>query len=315
MNARCALLLLMVASLARGTHAEFVPLTDLRDDARYKGQTGGLYGDADNQPPDAHLKLAMSAAAQIKPLNPKGEPSPDGSIVLLSIGMSNTTQEFSRFKSIADKDERKNPRLLIVDGAQGGRDAADWATTQQPWDRALQLLSRAGASPAQVQVIWIKQALKGPARLGDFPKHSDALKTHLADIVIQARQRFPNLRIAYLSSRTYAGYATTQLNPEPYAYESAFSVRSLILDQIAGQESLNPTPAKGPVKAPVLLWGPYLWSNGAKGRAANDLLYTREDFANDGTHPSDSGRNKVAGQLLTFFTTDPTARTWFTGRE
>ena len=36
-----------------------------------------------------------------------------------------------------------------------------------------------------------------------------------------------------------------------------------------------------------------------------------EDLAGDGTHPSPSGRRKVAGLLLRFLKTDPTARAWF----
>jgi hypothetical protein len=31
----------------------------------------------------------------------------------------------------------------------------------------------------------------------------------------------------------------------------------------------------------------------------------------DGTHPSQSGREKVAKQLMNFFSTDSTARIWF----
>ena len=54
-----------------------------------------------------------------------------------------------------------------------------------------------------------------------------------------AKEHFPNLRIAYLSSRVYGGYATVPLNPEPYAYEGAFAVRWLILDQLAGKPELN----------------------------------------------------------------------------
>jgi len=33
--------------------------------------------------------------------------------------MSNTTQEFSYFKNIADPDPARNQKLIIVDGAQG----------------------------------------------------------------------------------------------------------------------------------------------------------------------------------------------------
>lgn len=37
-----------------------------------------------------------------------------------------------------------------------------------------------------------------------------------------------------MSSRTYGGYATTELNPEPYAYQSGFSVKWLVQDQLEG---------------------------------------------------------------------------------
>lgn len=94
------------------------------------------------------------------------------------------------------------------------------------------------------------------------------------------------------------------MNPEPYAYESAFVVRWLIEDQINGEEHL--------VKSPLLLWGPYLWANGEKGRRTDDLVWRSEDLGPDGTHPSPSGQRKVAELLLKFFKTDPTAKAWFT---
>jgi hypothetical protein len=125
------------------------------------------------------------------------------------------------------------------------------------------------------------------------------------------KARYPNLRLAYLSSRIYAGYATTALNAEPYAYESAFAVRWLIQAQIKGDPRLNYLPERGEVKAPLLLWGPYLWGDGVRPRKADGLVWRREDLGPDGTHPSDSGRQKVAELLLAFFKTDPTARPWF----
>jgi hypothetical protein len=78
-----------------------------------------------------------------------------------------------------------------------------------------------------------------------------------------------------------------------------------------GEPKLNSDPAKGEVKAPVVLWGPYLWADGVKGREADDLTWKREDLGPDGTHPSPSGREKVTQQLLQFFKTDPTAKGWF----
>lgn len=285
------------------------PLTELAD-AKYKGEDGGLYGGGRNEPPPAHLEAARKAAAAIQPLDAEGRPSADGRVVLLSLGMSNTTQEFSRFKQLADADPRKSPGLVIVDGAQGGQDARRTSDPSAPfWANVDQRLKAAGVTPRQVQVVWLKQAMIQPRE--DFPAEAKRLQELLVKIVHIAKERHPNLRLMYLSSRTYAGYATTPLNPEPHAYESAFSVRWLIQDQMKGGAALNHDPAKGGVKAPVLLWGPYLWANGGQPRKADGFLYKREDFAGDGTHPSQTGRQKVAGLLLAFFTTDPVAKVWF----
>jgi hypothetical protein len=82
-------------------------------------------------------------------------------------------------------------------------------------------------------------------------------------------------------------------------------VRGLIRDQIEGQPALNSDPAQGEVKAPVLLWGPYLWADGVRGRNQDDLVWNRDDLAGDGTHPGASGREKVAERLLTFLKSAP----------
>ena len=87
----------------------------------------------------------------------------------------------------------------------------------------------------------------------------------------------------------------------------------LIQDQIAGRAEMNFDPARGAVNSPVLLWGPYLWADGATPRASGALTYEPGDFAADGTHPGETGRAKVARLLLDFFKTDPTAKPWFTG--
>jgi len=296
-----------------------VPLTEL-EKGDYKGEGGGLYGSGQNSPPADHLKAAQAEAAKVQPLDAQGKPSPEGKIALVSIGMSNTSQEFTRFKEIADADPEKSPRLVIVNGAQGGQDAPAWANPGPPaqgrpdvWGVLDARLKDAGVAPAQVQVIWLKQALVQPSRFGRFPDHARRLQEDVVTALDRLKARYPNLRIAYLSSRIYAGYATTALNPEPYAYESAFAVRWLIRAQIKGDPRLNCLPERGEVKAPLVLWGPYLWGDGVKPRKADGLVWKREDLGPDGTHPSDSGRQKVAELLLAFFKTDPTARPWFVG--
>jgi hypothetical protein len=279
------------------------PLCDMTAADRYKDQDGGLYGGGKNEPPEKHLQAAIEQAKLIRPLDAEGKPAQDGKIVLISVGMSNTTMEFSQFISLANADSQKSPKVVIVDGAQGGQTANIWANPgdRDPWKVLADRIEHAGVTVAQVQVAWVKQALPAPEYLGDFPKHAEILKGHMAGLLKQLKQRFPNVRIVYLSSRIYGGYATTHLNPEPYAYESAFMVRWLIQDQIKNEQP------------PILLWGPYLWADGEKGRKIDALVWKAEDLVSDGTHPSESGRRKVAELLLRFMKTDPTAELWFTG--
>ncbi len=298
-------------------HTGLVPLDQMTAKDNYKGEDGGLYGGGQNVPPAKHQKAADAELAKIVPLGPDGKPAADGKIVLISIGMSNTTMEFSRFKQLADGDSARSPQVVIVDCAQGGQDAARWSDASLPaWQNAESRLRAAGVTPRQVQAVWMKHARISPAGHGEYPKHAEELKGHILASLNIAKQRFPNLRVAYLSSRIYAGYATTPLNPEPYAYESAFVVRSLIRDQIGGTAALNYDASAGEVKAPLLLWGPYLWADGVTPRKSDGLIWNRADLAGDGTHPSGpSGREKVAKLLLGFFTSDRNAKGWFTAAD
>ena len=280
----------------------------------YKGFQGGLYPDGKNQRPAKHEQAGLALARKVQPLDEEGRPTPEGKIVLLSAGMSNTTMEFSTFKRLADADPAKNPKLVLVDGAQGGMTAAviqnpdDGARGAKYWSTVDDRLKAAGVTRAQVQVAWIKEANARPTE--GFPAYARTLQEQLAQIAQLLHSRFPNLKLAYLSSRIYGGYATTPLNPEPYACESGFSVKWLIAQQIEGDPALNCDPQRGPVRAPWLAWGPYIWANGA-AKHTDGLSYEPGDFGGDGTHPSPSGQRKVAELLLHFFKTDSTARPWF----
>lgn len=280
-----------------GTSVGFTPLPDLHADL-YHGFPGGLYPGGLNQPPHAYLAEGLARAERIQPLDKTGEPATDGKIVLLSIGMSNTTQEFSVFKREADADPGKNSRLFIVDGAQGGQAAVQIANSDAPfWGVATERLEQAGATPQQVQAVWLKEAIARPSE--PFPGDAQRLQGLLKRIVQIMQHCYPNLQIVYLSSRIYAGYATTPLNPEPHAYEGGFAVKWLIEERIAGGFT-----------GPWLAWGPYLWTDGMAGRR-DGLIWECADVVPDGTHPSSSGRQKVAALLLQFFQTDQTAQSWF----
>jgi hypothetical protein len=285
-------------------------------EGEYKGSPGGLYPGGKNERPAAHEAIGRELAKKVRPLDKDGHPADDGKIVLLSVGMSNTTQEFSTFKANADKDPDKNPRLVLVDGAQGVMTAAVIQNAENPrgkqfWNTVEERLRKSGVSRQQVQIAWLKEADAGPRE--GFPKYARTLQAELASIVRLMHQRFPNLKMVYLSSRIFGGYAKTRLNPEPYAFESGFAVKWLIEQQVKGDPALNADPARGEVQSPWLSWGPYLWGNG-KTKRPDGLIWTEEDFAEDGTHPSPAGRRKVAEQLLWFFKNDTTAKPWFLAR-
>lgn len=271
------------------TSIGLTPLTDLGK-KRYHGQRGGLYPGGLNQASRPYLRQGLAAAKRVRPIN--------GRVVLLSIGMSNTTQEFRAFMRLADGDSELNPTLKLVDGAIGGWDARRVGRPAAGyWGAVDRRLAAEGASPREVQAVWLKEAISGEDRR--FPLDARALQTNLKAIARILPRRFPNLRLIYTSSRTYGGYAVTALNPEPAAYDSGFAVRWLVQDRIQGR-----------LKGPWIGWGPYLWTDGERGRA-DGLVWTCDDVRKDGTHPSPAGAGKVARLLLQFFKSDPTAKRWF----
>jgi hypothetical protein len=214
--------------------------------------------------------------------------------------MSMASHEFSAFKRSADRDPQKNSSLVVVDGAQDGFDSRRARSQPAFWDNADQRLVDEGVTPEQVQAVWLKEAVAGEQRR--FPRDARGLQSDLRAIIRIMRVRYPNVKLVYLSSRTYGGYAITGLNPEPAAYDSAYAVRGIIQERI-----------RGTLKGPHLLWGPYLWTDGLSGRS-DGLVWTCDDVEEDGTQPSRSGIQKVVNLLTTFFKTDPTAKRWYVAR-
>ncbi|MDZ4722619.1 MAG: hypothetical protein SGI97_01740 [candidate division Zixibacteria bacterium] len=291
------------------TSKGFIPLTELT--GTYKGQPGGLYPGGINQPPIWHHNNGISLAQSFVPLNTSGLPDTvNGSWVLLSVGMSNTTQEFSRFVLDMQGDTTRHPQLRIVDGAQGGQTAAKIVyDTAAFWTVINNRLTTQGLSSKQVRAVWLKEANAGPTN--PFPGHAISLRDNLRDVVRLLKVKYPNILQVFVSSRIYAGYASTTLNPEPFSYEAGFSYRWLIESQLTGNDSLNYLSDSGAVKAPWLAWGPYLWADGVIPRQIDGLTWLCSDLVSDGTHPSDSGRVKVASMLEEFFKTSPYTGAWF----
>lgn len=290
-------------------------LTDLGS-CRYKGFAGGLYPGG-NVVPAAHRAEGLRRLSLIRPLDVNGNPSTSGRIVLLSIGMSNGTQEFCggagyvscaswSFLAKANADPAVNhTTLTIVNGARGGQVASVWATSSSAeYDRIRdQGLTPVGLSERQVQVVWTKLANASPQRaLPNADADALILQRSIGDVVRALRTRYPNLQMVFMSSRTYGGFATTNLNPEPYAYETGFAHKWAIEDQIT----------RGDYSGAWIAWGPYFWAGEQSNPRSDGFFYVRTDFQNDGTHPSQAGQSKVADLMLAFFKSSEFTRGWFT---
>lgn len=288
-----------LAANCSGTSTGLVPLPDLGG-ASYQGEAGGLYPGGTNEPPTDYAAAGDRAAQAIVSRDPQGRPDANGKIVLLSLGMSNATQEFSAFVQLAQRDQSKDGHVVVVDGAQDGQDAVKWTSPDAPtWSVVEQRLRQAGASDGQVQAIWLKEEQAAPHQ--DFETHIRSLADQVRRIADVAATRYPNLQQLYLSPRTYAGYATSNLNPEPYAYWSGFADKLVIAESVARPDA-----------RPWVGWGPYLWTDGTKGRS-DGLVWTCQDVRDsDGTHPSDQGRMKV-GKLLQQFFDGSRLASWYRG--
>jgi hypothetical protein len=181
--------------------AALVPLMDMTSSQKYLGFEGGLYENSSDTPPsDAHDPDGKKFAAAIKPLDQNGNSSSSGAIVILGIGMSNATLEFSAFVAATNPNQKVNPSLAVLDGAYGSVTACPWTVVQgkttaacpeytsgvpseNQYDRVRDtVLATAKTAPLappgcgttanpcftekQVQVLWIKNANPSPALHG-----------------------------------------------------------------------------------------------------------------------------------------------------
>ena len=220
------------------------------------------------------------------------------------------------FTEMTRDDRRVSRQVTFVNAACEGCDAPVWSS-QANFNRIRDtLLAPAGLTENDVQVAWVQMVTNTPFHPLP-PQDADAyrLKGSIALVLPALHARYPNLQIVYLSSRVYGGYATTNWNPEPYAYESALSVRWIVMGQISWERTgglwdtrignIDDTTGH----APWVAWGPYLWADGTIPRS-DGLTWQRDDFAADGETLSPKGAQKGAQLLLQFLLDEPTAR-WF----
>lgn len=320
---------LRLPDIPGSTDADRIPLVDMAGDPslNYFGYTGGLYPDSTNLMPLAHAQAGFARAQAVRPLDVNGLPAEDGRIVFLSVGMSNSSQEFcgsnipclrNSFAGQAIDDPEVSDRIAFYNGAQNHLSAEFWLDpTEIGYQDIESGLEEQGLSVEQVQIIWLKVANTMEATRPSLPD-PDAdvvlLLANLGQIVRNLDDLYPNLQQVFVSSRTYGGYAENLVSPEPWAYETGFGFKWLIEAQIHQMEYGEIDACAGDLdyngEAPWIGWSAYLWANGMEPRS-DGLYWERSDFVDDGMHPSKSGVLKVGGLLLDFFKHSPLTSGWF----
>ena len=301
-----------------------IPLTDFQPGQLYLGTFPGTLYEGSNIVPTDHATDGLNFAQQVQPLDSRGNPSPTGKIVVISIGLSNWTIEWcsadrrvcgpNSFLVQAAQDPRINhSTLVLVNCAKGGESADRWVNNDfGNYTQCKQALSMAGVTAAQVQVILYKNALEFPTQsLTPGSSCSPALlvdacsyERYVGLTARFARTQFPNVKQMFLHSRIYGGYASAgTLNPEPFAYEYGFATKWLIEAQINQIRTHQIDPTAGDLSyqvAPWLAWGPYLWASGPTPR--NDGgSWLPQEYIQDLTHPGDTGVLKISSTLIQFY--------------
>jgi hypothetical protein len=342
---RVLALLLFFCRCASAAPFAATPLTDFSPGQKYLGSFPGYLYNGSNTlvTGSRHDQDGRVFASKVQPLNAQGQPDPNGKIAVVGIGMSNWTMELCTvvYKTmttlpactsasfIPHADAHANPRVEIVDCASFSQTANDWFDDSHGnWTRCNGLLANEGLTPAQVQLILWKDAnsvyptvplssTTNCAALTTFNNLTpDVCKYvwHVGQVARFAKTWYPHVQQMFLHSRIYAGYATQNIGPEPYAYENGFGVKWVIqaqINQIASGKITN--LAAGNLSyavAPWMAWGPYFWASGTTPRS-DGLTWQPSDFlTSDYTHPSQSGVLKVTNMMMNWYFTSPYTR-WF----
>jgi hypothetical protein len=236
-------------------------------------------------------------------LTDNGEPrvtAVDGVVGLVCIGMSNGNQECSAYITAVRGAwaGEVSPQVRVANCAVGGRAVESWmdpAYDSLLWnDCVARKLPAAGIRADQARVIWHKAAdmnTTGPggARLPAFPDPASdyfTLQRNLSAFAARVKAKMPSVQAVYSTSRSYGGYAGSFARGEPLSYEEGHALNQWLA-------------AHASVDGIWYGWGPYIWAPACSTGVTNasGVCYDRADFVDDGVHPSDAGRAKIARMI------------------
>lgn len=264
----------------------------------------GLYESGNSIPID-HMAAGIEAIVRAAPVG--------GTAALLCTGMSNARQEFgvsgqASQAVFSNKIEAISiPSFRAPGGCQDAMTSPVWAVPNHPiYGIANNIINGVGVQNSQVRAAFHKLVYANPgSAFGSVDEYVDELSYIGADVVRSIRVNFPYVEIVWFQARSYGGFDTGTLNPEPYAYGSGLAVRKLVQAQIDQRRTGIVDPDYGDLitNAPWIGWGPYFWAG--ETPRMDGLFYTRSDFMADGVHPTTSGVNKISDEMVEWCVGDP----------
>jgi hypothetical protein len=268
-----------------------------------------LYPHQSNEIPAQHQVKGKAIAATIRPLDKNGNVDlVNGKIAVIAEGMSNTRIEMEAFENLfIQGNPVLHQKLEFRNLSQGGCDLVCWVEKGvASIDRQVQVALVKHSNNRHQHADGTPQSEHGPFKTREskfFPSHALVTKDQLKQRILNLKKQYPNLKLVYLTSRTFGGWSCEPAGNEyrePVAFEEGFSVKWLVEDQVLGR---NPELAfeGSNAPAPWLAWGPYLW----------DPTWTQDMYRDDGIHPCDRGATLVAQMWYDFLKNESTAWPWF----
>lgn len=326
MHIRLTLLILLVTLTTINAQIQcendslgLVPLVDLKTGYYLGAYQGGLYPNGKNKVPNGHIKKGLKISKSIKPLDTLGNVNYEtGKIVFAGFGGSTTGEPFNHLITIANADPTLNPCLKLLNATNAG-EGLDKMNLDHPeyWDYIENnRLATKGYTREQIQIAWLFNGSRSDT-IFDMPAYRDTIDNKLRRALIAMLAEYPNLKIVYLSSPYYAGYADptyelfTSIH-EPGSYRSGFGYKQAIEKQITGD--INYRYSEPGKVMPFILWGPYVWADGNNPRNYDSLYWDCEaDFRFDGGgfHLNGEGKDKFAYILHDFFAADTLSEIWY----
>ncbi len=277
----------------------------------FMGHQGGLYPGGSNQMPAAFYTDAVAMASSVQPLDKSGNPDPNGKIGLIGLGASTVAMFSNGLTSMVPGTSGLNKEIVYVNCGIGGQDFSDILNPAAKfWPTIDQRLATAGITVDQVQVLWCQEDnLKNSSNSID--QRGQSLVDDFTELIRMSKQHYPNLKLFYMTGRHTTAFMPADAKDkhrEPKSYINGWACKWVIEKQINGDATLS---YKGDnAKAPLVLWGPYFWTQGSTPRK-DGYTWTKDLVSNDGVHPSEAGITRVSQDLIDFWSTDPVSQIWF----